>query len=99
MKRSSMRLPLCWIGSWVGANPSNACSILISVAEIPRSAHESRVGKPWLHIDWREAGVVMPTETGQTHHRGQGRELIEKALPYQLGAKTSYTLGADGVHC
>jgi hypothetical protein len=30
---------------------------------------------------------------------GQGRELIEKALPYQLKAKTTYSLGTDGVHC
>ncbi|MFD2816708.1 response regulator [Paracoccus aerius] len=30
---------------------------------------------------------------------GQGRELIEQALPYQLRAKTTYTFTPDGVHC
>jgi two-component sensor histidine kinase len=31
--------------------------------------------------------------------KGYGRELIERALPYQLMAQTSYELGADGVRC
>ena len=53
-------------------------------------------GKPWLHIDWRERGVAMASPTGPT---GQGRELIERALPYQLGARTDYALTPDGVHC
>ena len=30
---------------------------------------------------------------------GQGRELIERALPYQLSAQTTYELGEEGVHC
>ena len=28
---------------------------------------------------------------------GYGRELIERALPYALGAKTTYEMAADGV--
>lgn len=56
-------------------------------------------GKPWLHIDWRESGVAMPPPDTRTHRHGQGRELIERALPYQLNARTTYALGADGVHC
>jgi PAS domain S-box-containing protein len=56
-------------------------------------------GKPWLHIDWRESGVDMPPPGAAPHGTGQGRELIEEALPYQLSAKTSYILGPDGVHC
>ena len=56
-------------------------------------------GRPWLHVDWRESGVVMPPAAAKARGGGQGRELIEKALPYQLDAKTSYTLGTDGVHC
>ncbi|WP_167620189.1 PAS domain-containing protein [Paracoccus ravus] len=56
-------------------------------------------GKPWLHIDWRESGVEMPSMDTLARRSGQGRELIERALPYQLSAKTSYTLGRDGVHC
>ncbi len=56
-------------------------------------------GEPWLHIDWRESGVDMPPEGAEPQGTGQGRELIERALPYQLDARTSYELGPDGVHC
>lgn len=56
-------------------------------------------GRPWLHIDWRERDVVMPAETEAPRGSGQGRELIEQALPYQLGARTAYRLGPDGVRC
>ena len=56
-------------------------------------------GKPWLHIDWRESGVDMPPPSTAPRGSSQGRELIEQALPYQLSAKTSYSLGTDGVHC
>jgi two-component system, chemotaxis family, CheB/CheR fusion protein len=55
-----------------------------------------QTGEPWLHIDWKESGVKMPTSVGGT---GQGRALIERALPYQFGALTTYALEADGVHC
>lgn len=51
-----------------------------------------------LHIDWRESGVAMPAGPAP-HGSGQGRELIEKALPYQLNARTSYRILPDGVHC
>jgi PAS domain S-box-containing protein len=56
----------------------------------------SRDGSPWLHIDWRESGVAMPHEI---QNGGHGRELIERALPYQLDARTRFVLGPDGVHC
>lgn len=56
-------------------------------------------GKPWLHIDWRESGVAMPPPQPHPRRGGQGRELIERALPYQLNARTTYELGPDGVHC
>jgi two-component sensor histidine kinase len=52
-------------------------------------------GKPWLHIDWKESGVDMPSEVGV----GNGRELIERALPYQFGARTTFVLEPDGLHC
>jgi two-component system CheB/CheR fusion protein len=32
-------------------------------------------------------------------HTGQGRELIEKALPYQFDAQTTFAMEPDGVHC
>lgn len=55
-------------------------------------------GRPQLCVDWRESGVVMP-EAGTEPQSGYGRELIERALPYQPGVKTTYQLGVDGVHC
>ena len=55
-------------------------------------------GKPMLHVDWCESGVPMPPQA-EAPRRGQGRELIERALPYQLSAVTTYELGSDGVHC
>lgn len=56
-------------------------------------------GTPWLHIDWHETGVPMPVAGGAPIGSGEGRELIERALPYQLGARTSFVLGVDGVRC
>ncbi|MDR6787138.1 PAS domain S-box-containing protein [Sphingomonas sp. BE138] len=56
-------------------------------------------GRPWLHIDWRESGVTIAPEGTRPTGTGQGRELIERALPYQLRARTSYQLKPDGVHC
>ncbi len=53
-------------------------------------------GEPWLHIDWKESGVEIPTAVGGT---GQGRALIERVLPDQFGARTTFALDADGVHC
>lgn len=55
-------------------------------------------GRPCLHIDWREEGLTL--DPGQhTARRGGGRDLIERALPYQLGAETSFTMTPGGVHC
>lgn len=60
---------------------------------------DERLGRePWLQIDWRERGVVMPPPGSEPAGTGQGRELIERALPYQFGARTTYRLDADGVH-
>jgi two-component sensor histidine kinase len=53
-------------------------------------------GKPWLHVDWKESGVEMPPSDVGTGH---GRELIERGLPYQFGARTTFALETDGVHC
>jgi PAS domain S-box-containing protein len=53
-------------------------------------------GRAWLHVAWRESGVVMASPAPQ---RGGGRDLIERALPYQLGARTSFGLEPDGVYC
>jgi two-component sensor histidine kinase len=53
-----------------------------------------------LWVDWRESGVSdMPSPEAPARGNGYGRELIERALPYQLGARTSYAFETDGVHC
>ena len=55
--------------------------------------------RPWLHVDWRERNVALPITDPDHMGRGQGRTLIEKALPYQLGAKTTYEINTDGIRC
>jgi two-component sensor histidine kinase len=53
-----------------------------------------------LRVEWQENGVpVPPPVRGQPFRRGSGRELIERSLPYQLGAETSYELTPEGVRC
>ncbi|WP_193227568.1 PAS domain S-box protein [Aureimonas psammosilenae] len=53
-----------------------------------------------LKVEWLENGVSgTPASTSMPESSGYGRELIEKALPYQLKAKTSFELKADGVRC
>lgn len=49
-------------------------------------------------IAWQESGVAMP-EREPGARKGYGTELITKALPYQLKAKTELTYGSDGVRC
>jgi PAS domain S-box-containing protein len=48
-------------------------------------------------VVWSESGVAMPE--GGPARKGYGSELIERALPYQLGAKTKLRFEPDGVHC
>ena len=59
----------------------------------------SETDEPWLHVDWAESGVAMQPPGATPTGTGQGRILIEEALPYQLQARTSYVMAADGVHC
>lgn len=65
--------------------------------EIRWSRTRSADGRSMLHVDWRERGVRMPAL--ETMRRGQGTELIERALPYQLQAQTHYAFTPDGIHC
>jgi PAS domain S-box-containing protein len=51
-----------------------------------------------IALEWRESGVSMP-EVGSRKRKGYGSELIERALPYQLRAKTHLEFGPDGVRC
>jgi len=54
-------------------------------------------GERRIEVEWCECGAAMPAEADT--RQGYGRELIERVLPYQLQAQTSYQLGPDGVHC
>jgi PAS domain S-box-containing protein len=56
-------------------------------------------GVSWLHVDWIESGVVLPATIAVPATGGYGRYLIERSLPYQLGAHTHYRFADDGVHC
>ncbi|MFO1148849.1 MAG: PAS domain S-box protein [Alsobacter sp.] len=57
-------------------------------------------GEGRLDVTWQERGVrLAPSRTGNLARRGYGRELIERALPYQLKAETAYELTPDGVRC
>jgi two-component sensor histidine kinase len=56
-------------------------------------------GKPRLRLDWKESGVEMPAMGASPHGGGQGRELIERVLPYQFDAQTMFAMEVDGVHC
>jgi PAS domain S-box-containing protein len=60
----------------------------------------TEAGNDQLHVDWRETGVTdLPAPGDKPRGGGYGRELIERALPYQMGAKTSFAFTGDGVHC
>ena len=37
--------------------------------------------------------------SGEGGRIGNGRRLIEEALPYQFGARTTFAFEADGVRC
>lgn len=58
---------------------------------------EGTDGESRLVLVWHESGVVMPAN--EPAHRGYGRELLERALPYQLGADVWLEFGHDGVQC
>ncbi|WNO52872.1 PAS domain-containing protein [Stakelama saccharophila] len=50
-----------------------------------------------LHFTWEEKGV--PMVSGDIPREGFGSELIERGLPYQLGATTAFELRPGGVRC
>ena len=56
-------------------------------------------GSRRLALRWEETGIATRGERAQTERAGLGRNLIEKALPYQLDALTQLTIGADAVRC
>jgi two-component sensor histidine kinase len=57
---------------------------------------EARGSARLVVLSWKESGVTL---SGAPARSGYGRELIERALPYQLGAETRLDFEPDGVHC
>lgn len=53
---------------------------------------------PRVDFSWREVGVAMPAGV-PPERRGYGRELIERALPFQLDAESELIFGPNGVSC
>jgi PAS domain S-box-containing protein len=53
---------------------------------------------PHVLLEWIEKGVAMPIDP-TPRRKGYGTELIQRALPYQLGADTNLEFGRDGVRC
>jgi two-component sensor histidine kinase len=56
-------------------------------------------GSPWILVDWKESGVETARPADEPRRAGNGRRLIENALPYQFAARTSFTIEPDGAHC
>jgi two-component system, chemotaxis family, CheB/CheR fusion protein len=54
---------------------------------------------PWINIDWKETGLDTARPTLRKPGGGSGRRLIEEALPYQFGARTTFAIEPDGLHC
>jgi PAS domain S-box-containing protein len=59
---------------------------------------EDEHGTARVTLEWRESGVEIP-QSEQPRRKGYGMELIKRALPYQLNAKTDLVFGEDGVRC
>jgi PAS domain S-box-containing protein len=62
------------------------------------NSYTTENGQQRLSLVWLEEGISTPPEGGPIR-RGYGRELIEKALPYALNARTSYSLGNSELRC
>ncbi|MBO1022637.1 PAS domain-containing protein [Methylobacterium sp. SD274] len=54
-----------------------------------------------LVLEWRETGLehVLEEEGPIAKAGGYGRELIERALPYVMQARTTYDLSSTDLHC
>lgn len=60
---------------------------------------ESGLAPATLRLDWVETGSAFPLGGPTPHHMGYGRELIERALPYALDARTGFGFGESGLRC
>jgi PAS domain S-box-containing protein len=52
-----------------------------------------------LALEWVEDGIARQREEESPTRKGYGRELIERALPYSLGARTRFELSDAGERC
>ncbi|MDB5700274.1 MAG: sensor histidine kinase protein [Sphingomonadales bacterium] len=59
---------------------------------------ETEAAKPVVALEWKESSVSMPIGVAP-RRKGYGSELIERALPYQLSARTRLEFRHDGVRC
>jgi len=60
-------------------------------------AFVSTLDERWIELEWTELGVDLSGR--DSSRKGYGSELIERALPYQLDARTHLEFGASGVRC
>jgi two-component system CheB/CheR fusion protein len=58
---------------------------------------EEAEGESWLRFRWSEAGVSLVTSAPRPS--GFGRDLVEEALSFELGATTSFDLRPGGLEC
>jgi two-component sensor histidine kinase len=56
-----------------------------------------RAGKPHLELSWVESGGAVDEQAAGSSRHGFGRELLEKAVPFELGATTRFELLNDGM--
>lgn len=58
---------------------------------------DHKASPPRMHWRWSESGLGSAAPTAQ--RRGFGQELIERVLPYELGARSRLTFAPGGVRC
>ena len=56
-----------------------------------------RTGAAHLELTWTESGVEFDERNSGSWRLGRGRELLEKAIPYQLQATTRFEVQKDGI--
>jgi two-component sensor histidine kinase len=61
--------------------------------------HKDGIEHARPRVEWQESGAARSEENGRVRAAGYGRELIERAVPYQLGAETDYKIRSEGVRC
>ncbi|MFH6782778.1 MULTISPECIES: PAS domain S-box protein [Methylobacterium] len=67
--------------------------------EVTWSTHRPDGEEERLVVEWVEHGGAPGQDKAEPSRRGYGRELIERALPYALKARTRYELSGEGVRC